>query len=1138
MKLPSKFIRNCFHTLTYLAVSLLVLAAIFLSIARLMLPAIEEYKPDIELWISDMIGQQIEIATLDAAWYGLEPQLVLKGVQLLSDDRRETFGYFQQARIGLNIIGSIYEGRFKPGGLTIEGAHLFIVRQENGNVTISGLKNQSDKKAVSKNETISDWLFRQRILDVKDSEVIWLDLKSGQAQWNFSQVNLKFINDGDHHLINGAVTLPKALGARLEVAVDARGDLLSSSGWSGNAYIEGANLRLSKWLEKVPGFEVPITDGMIGLRVWSQWRKAELSSVKGEVFSNGFKISVNNAPKMQVIESLSSNILIQKMNNAWEATFDEIVISTAKKVWPQARVDFRFDPTKDEIKANVSYLDLNDVLPVVKLFEKTDKPENSLISRLKPSGAVKNIALSMNDIRNSPRFYVQGEFSQLSSLPWKQIPGVKKLGGQFSLSNEVLKLKIPRQDFLLNYSGVFSYPANLKNVEGLIFLKNDQSGFSVVAQDIKAEFKGAKTNGSLFFEAPKNENPKLDLAFYFSNGLVSNAKYYIPSRVMSPGAVDWIGHSLLDGKVKSGGLLYYGNLRQFPFYGNEGLFDLTLEIENGKLLFAKDWPEIERIDGEFNLFANALSFHADTATSLGSELNNVDVDFPDFRAEDKKLLITGGINGKSEDKINYLHNSPLESIFAKNISPLKLKGKSQLELSLDIPLSDTRKTRVNGSIAIKNNHLLADAWKLDIDNVSTELFFDNRGIMAKSFTGVMNEIRLNGDIESVDQDATSAHRNIVIRANANADKEDLTYLLANFVDKAHWGNYISGKTNLNTEIRIPILVSEDKPEKISLDLQADLENVGFSLPYPLEKTVGVKDKLDLFVELSGDKRQLNIKTEKLNALLEIVPAGNTQLVTRGGIGFGKTAELPSENGYRFLGHLDRFSWTQWEPVIFPEEDEIPLLAGGGGGGSQYFDVELDKLEIFGSWFGKTSVQASSGAQLWSIHLAGDELAGEIFIPVVLSSAPLVMNMEKLFVVRGESNEKDEEVYLDPRLMPEVKVTAKSFVYNNKNFGELTVVANKIGTGLHLDQLSMKTKDTKISATGDWIEVDGLQTSKFDILVNTSHLGKTVKSWGFADAFGGGKGNVRINANWEGKPSDFSFEVATGKLDINISDASL
>ena len=139
MNIFQKLIRAAFFSLTYTIISLLVIAAILLSLARIFLPAVDEYKADIESWVSKQVGQQVEIATLDAAWYGLEPQLVLKGVRLLSQDRMEMYGYFQDARLGLNIIGSLIEWRLVPGAFTIEGARFSMVRHEDGHLSIQGV---------------------------------------------------------------------------------------------------------------------------------------------------------------------------------------------------------------------------------------------------------------------------------------------------------------------------------------------------------------------------------------------------------------------------------------------------------------------------------------------------------------------------------------------------------------------------------------------------------------------------------------------------------------------------------------------------------------------------------------------------------------------------------------------------------------------------------------------------------------------------------------------------------------------------------------------------------------------------------------------------------------------------------------
>ena len=1142
MNRPRNFLRSFFHATMYLVVSVLVIAALLLSVARLMLPAIEEYRPDIESWVSQVIGQEVEIATLDAAWYGLEPQLVLKGVQLLSPDRNVTTSYFQQARIGLNIFSSLFHWRLIPGGLTVEGASFSFVRRASGNVTLSGVKerniNKVDKSSDGANQVLSDWLFSQRILDVRDSEIFWLDEENNKNQWHFTKVNLKFRNDGDHHIVHGSVNLPDEIGARLEVAIDANGDLLSANGWSGSAYFEAANLLLEPWAKEFPDLNFTVSNGLVGLRLWSTWRKANLIALKGDVFSNGFKIASKKSPKVQSIESLSTNINVQKISNYWEATLDRFTVSTAKSTWPQFRLDSKIDVENKQTQTSISQIRIGDLLPIASVLIDDNEKLSTLLAKLSPAGEISDLHFDVGLKDEKPIFYAKGSIEDYQNKPWKKIPGFTELELDFELSDRSAHVRFPKQNFSLDYSGAFEFPAALKDVQGELYWIKRDVGSSVIAKDLVAQYLGATAKGSLQVDILPDKNHHIDLSFHFLDGQVKNAKYYIPSRLMKKTAADWIKQALVSGNVEKGGLLYFGKVKEFPFVNNEGLFDVDLEVSNGTLNFAKGWPEINKIEGLFELNANALSFSSSSAKTLNVPLKNVFVEFPIFRTKHPKLKIVGEVEGDSAKKLNYLHNSPLEDIFAKNISPIKMAGNSELELELDIPLRDIKSTQVNGEIEIKDNTFEADEWRLDIQSLSTRLSFNNQGINAERVTGVMDGVTLNGNI--ITKTVEEGYNLISIANQSEVNDIEMARMFGRFLDKSHWGDYIAGNTTIATEIEIPLLAKEViKGPKINLSLSASLNDIAIELPYPLSKSYDEKDTIVLSADLSGEKRLLEIETNNLNAIFEIVPAGDQQVITRGGVGFHQAAELPLENGYRYVGRLDRFSWTRWEPIIFPSEHATPLLAEGDGSSSQYFDVEIEKLELFGSWFGKTMVQASSGSQLWSIHLSGDDLAGEVFLPVVLSSAPLIMNFERLKVERGKINSGDDKfVYLDPRVMPEIQIDAKNFTFNDINFGHLKGHAKKIDAGLRLDDFSMINKTTQISAKGNWIEIDDEQTSTFDVLVKTNQLGTTVKSWGFSDAFGGGVGDIKLNARWENKPTDFSFATAKGSLKADIKDASL
>jgi len=1127
------FPRLCLNYLIYVVVSLLVIAAILLSLVRLALPAIDEYKPDIELWVSGLIGQQIHIATLDAAWYGLEPQLVLKGVQLLSEDRMKTHGYFQQARLGLNIWGSLTQGRFVPGAFTVEGARFVVIRHEDGHISIQGIsKTNTSGDQVS---FLEDWLFRQRVLDVKESEVVWRDLKTESRSWLFSDVNLRFVNDSDRHLITGAVNLPEELGAKLKVAVDIEGDMLSASGWYGNAYVESASLKLAEWFKDLPVKNIEVTEGELGVRLWSKWSKASLSELSGEIFIKNLQAAAKDEAKIRVIESFSGNLAAQEFNDVWEATLDDIVVSSNFNIWPQTRIDIKYSPLEESLQADFPYVDLGEVLQFASFFKSKESDFTQLLQQVQPTGVINNLSILLDDYKSDLRFMVSGSMINLESKAWKKLPGVSGLDADFVVGKEYAKFDLPEQQVIFDYPVAFGESKSLEQLSGQLYAKFNKEELYLSGENISLFYEQANGNGSFKFSGNKKSSERLlDLAFFLEGGRVNLVDHYIPSKKMPKNTVDWLENSLRAGKVNHGSIMFYGDLKSFPFKQQDGVFNVNLDVEDGQLVFAESWPRIRKIDGVFDLNATAFTFNAKSAQTLGSNLENISVSFPNFFSKNKNLYIEGKATGPSRNKLRYLHNSPLEDWFAKHIKPIKMSGDSDLELQLDIPLTNMHETKVNGILNVKKNNLTAREWQVDVRDLTTTLRFDEQSIWADSVVGKMGPTALNGKIETLHEEDEFT---IVISNDSQVSHLGLEYALGNFIDKAHWSKFLKGETQLQTKLNIPISKKKGgKSAPISLTIQSDLDGMAVNFPAPFKKNTQDARQFNLFTELSGATRRLKIDYGDTHSIFEIVATNNEQHISRGNVAFAQKAELPTEHGYRYVGNIKNFSWSQWEPLIFPPEGEKELFEDGQSAASQYFNISINELELFGSHFNNTSIQASQGAQLWSVHFSGPDASGEAFIPIKPHSLPLRFNMTRLYVKREETEQED--VVMDPRKMPAMNLNVKDFKYNDFTLGEMSLRASRIDSGLFLDEFILKNPDKHISAKGNWIQIANDQQSEFDIRISAKNLGNTLKSFGYADAIGGGKGDIDIQAKWRGKPSDFNVKIATGKVKIKIKDASL
>ena len=1131
------FPRRCINVLIYVVVSVLVLAAILLSLARLLLPTVEDFKPDVELWVSELVGQQIQIASLDAAWYGFEPQLVLRGVQLLSEDRMETYGYFQQARLGLNIFASVFEGRFVPGAFTIEGARFVVLRHKDNHVSIQGISG-GKSNAGDQTDLLKDWFFKQRVLDVKNSEIVWRDLKTESQSWVFSNVNLRFRNDADRHVITGAVNLPEALGAKLKIAVDAQGDLLSSDGWFGNAYIEGDGLKLKEWGENFSFKNINISNGAAGFRLWTQWRKAQLNSVQGSLVVNNLQAVAKNAASIHVIDSLTSVFSAQKHNKIWEATLDKLKVSSKNRSWPETRMDAKFLANFEKIEAELTYLDLNEVLPIVSFLNNGNTELNRNLERYKPKGVVTNLALQINRVDDKLEFYSKGIFSHLQTAAFAKAPGVDGLDGKFVITNNFAKITAPRQTLTFNYPAAYKEKALIDNFQATLYANFSEHKVEIIGADIALNFEQAGAEGSFHFISDKvHQSPLLDLAFYFDSGNVASAEFYTPSKLLAPSVMHWLGQSLLGGYVNNGGLMFYGNLRSFPFKEREGVFNVNLNVEQGKLSFAESWSVIEQVNGVFDLRSYGFWFYGESGESLNSTLSNVVVNMPNFFDKKKMLYISGMIDGDSRFKSQYLHQSPLEDMFAKHLTPLSLEGPSNLELNLAIPLSDVKQTRATGLLSVKNNHLFSEEWGLDIENLNADLSFSNESVAASNVSGFMGPVVIEGGrIFTAEKEAGS---HLQISYSGKVDAEGVRYAMGKFLDKSHWGKFLTGTTLLDFNLDVPLYAPKgNAAPKITMNLGSTLENMRVDLPMPLGKTVEEEQKFSLYAELSGKNRALNIQYGNTFANFEFGGSINQQRINRGAVSFSGPVDLPGEFGFRYTGKIDAFSWTAWEPVIFPPANERSLFESDGGSSSvsHYFDVSFNKLELLGVEYHNTKIQASSSAQQWAVHFDGPEVSGKAFIPLMIGQIPIRIKLDRMHVHREKSDGKS--FYIDPRKMPALDLSIADFEYNDIPFGELSMIASKVDAGLFLEKFQMKNSDMLIEAKGNWTEISEKQQSEFSIKLNAQDLGDALNSWGYADAVDGGNGLINIKAGWEGKPSDFDFKTVDGNAEVALKDISL
>src|SRR5690606_39788444 len=83
--------------------------------------------------------------------------------------------------------------------------------------------------------------------------------------------------------------------------------------------------------------------------------------------------------------------------------------------------------------------------------------------------------------------------------------------------------------------------------------------------------------------------PILDVAAELDDAAVPAAKKFWLRQSMPPAAVQWLDMALEDGVVRDGRALVAGDLDDWPFVHDNGLFDARGRIEDGRFRFQAEW---------------------------------------------------------------------------------------------------------------------------------------------------------------------------------------------------------------------------------------------------------------------------------------------------------------------------------------------------------------------------------------------------------------------------------------------------------------------------------------------------------------------------------------------------------------------
>ena len=206
---------------------------------------------------------------------------------------------------------------------------------------------------------------------------------------------------------------------------------------------------------------------------------------------------------------------------------------------------------------------------------------------------------------------------------------------------------------------------------------------------------------------------------------------------------------------------------------------------------------------------------ANSAKVNQNHLTNVVATIPNMLANKSYLIATGNGNGKTQNFLDFLRDSPINQLIGNIPDKIKATGNGLVTVELKVPFYDPNKTTVGGKYEFQNNDIDFDMLIPEMKKVNGTLNFSNLGINTRNLTANI----LGGNILL---DANTSNDGTL---NFNATTHNIDYKQLSELYLPYVSPIFAGKTANNIEFSI------NSNGIKNIKATSDLKNIAIFAPY-------------------------------------------------------------------------------------------------------------------------------------------------------------------------------------------------------------------------------------------------------------------------------------------------------------------
>lgn len=1120
-----------------------ILIALFIILLRLLTPYLGHYQEDLESWLSSKYNVEIKFKKIEAIWHGYEPMFKIENVRIYDPEHERLVGEVDQLYLGIDLLHSIRDLRLQPGHLILSGAATSFIEDAEHNWHIQGLASSEPTAPVSVSaKEFLGWLLMQH-------KIVLNDIKANFYFYDGSKISMtdldaSLVSHFEQHKLTGQATFATKPLSQVQFALNLKGSLDELNDMRGKFSVRARQIPLDQWSKLVLGEQLSITSGKGEFEILGRLKKGKLAT-----FRTRYKVADVNLqntadePDSFKINNAAGHIKWELSKaSGWSLTGNQLQNTFNDHVWPEDQFSVREMSSKGvrrhKLAVFFKYANLQDLSQLLLLFNKIDPEKQELFKALNLSGVLNNFNMITQQHDQEIMGYSLGvDFRDVANKPWQKLPGLSGLSGHLQIepgdSGKAFgEIKLNSDQVELDYPKLFAKPLDFSVNDSSVKWKSVDEELQIAVPQFAIDNSEGVASGQMSLVFPKQGSAKIELLagaklINYDNDVI---RKYLPVGIMTKPLTEWLQAAVKDGKSLEATTVLRGSLDQFPFDNKQGTFSIQALVNDATLEYLPKWPRLDHINAEIDLNGRNLHAHLNQGEISGLHIKYLDADLAAIgKRTILNLKIDGVAKGDADHGMNYIHASPLEDIFGKDLQVLKAKGPMRLGLHLQIPLQAGKKPEVNarGSINLHNASIALPAWNINVDHLAGILNFTNKSIQAKKLQGKIFNQSMQFSLQSKNTKQKGFSLDLTGRGflNIKTLSEYLKFPLT---------NYLAG------EAPVRALLKFNKNTSNTLLINSDLFGISSTLPLPLDKTVNASVPSNILMKFAANK-PTKIRMSygnKVNAAVSITHENGKFAFMSGQMQLGtKRAEHQTLPGIAIKGDLKLLDLASWIEFIHSTSSN-----GNGTLGSyiQFSEVDLNvaKLNAFGFMFDNVKNHMLHDANSWQASVNGEDIQAKIIIPENLATDPITGNFAKLYLPQNSSTTKPTS---NPGLLsqfPMLSVICDDCKFGDRKLGKLSLSTSRQPEGISIDQLVLETDTYNVQSHGLWSIVDGQEQTAFYGQLSSHDVAETLFQLDLPTNLHGKRAKMHFTLKWPGSPFAAELKTLSGNFSARINDGRI